>query len=171
MQKWCLLLLSFVFVIGCSTKKGVDIKISQIIKDLNWDSDYSYTRNIFENKYGLKYYKEIDQNTNDKKVYEFKGGTIAGINSYSWTLAQNKDGLDFLVIKIGSQNTEDNTKNYEKLINEIKALPMEKVFTKNNGWVISDKEKELCGIQINKNDKGLVILFSSRKFINQFTYK
>jgi hypothetical protein len=163
-----------ILIIGCQNqnKEYSNVTIEQVTQNIKWSENYTNIKEMLENKYGLKFDREIEQkvNKNNGKVYKFLGGKINGIKTQSWAVTFNNDSLDFIIVIIDSETKEQNANTFQELRNNINTLSYDKYSKEDNTWILSNPDKSKCGIQLISNEKAIVITFSSNKYINKYSY-
>lgn len=162
------LALFLVILTGCSKqqKDYPDVKYSQIVKDIKWGSGMNEIKTLLEDKYKLDYKQELKQSKPGIKVLEFTGGKVEGINTHSWEASFEGDSLIFIVVKVEPGTANEIERAFSSLKNGAAKVSFAKASNIENEWIFSENGAERCSLQLNKYKNGIVMLFSSDKFIN-----
>ena len=177
-----LIVIFFLVLAGCQKqpKQYPNVTFAQVFQDIKWNDNFANVKNFVETKYGLEFNEELKprkplknkgRNKDNFKVFQFEGGKFSGFNCYEWRVTFMNDSLWDVLIFIPSESRKKCAQTVLDIRDTINNLPYEKFPRINYQWILHDKGKAIGRIQMTNNfGRGVMLVLSSNKFINKYSY-
>jgi len=170
-----LIVIFFLVLAGCAKqpKQYPNVTFTQVFQDIKWNDNFANVKNFLEAEYGLEFTEELakGKNKDNFKVFQFEGGKFSGFNCYEWRVTFMNDSLWDVLIFIPSESRKKCAQTVLDIRDTINNLPYEKFPRINYEWILHDQGKAIGRIQMTNNfGRGVMLVLSSNKFINKYSY-